>query len=78
MKYEFTKQGIKAFENNSLEEIFSALAEENQKFKIEDLDIKIKIGDHEIEIPSLADAVSMFFDCLYNIDEEINEMGEIE
>ena len=69
VKYEFTTQGIKAMYNDSLEEIFSALAEENENFAIDDLDIKITLGNKTIEIPISADAFEILFSCINEIKE---------
>ncbi len=76
VKYDFSTQGIKAMYNDSLEEIFSALAEENKDFSIEDLDIKITIGKREIEIPLYADAFEMLFECLNEMHDDIKHAEE--
>lgn len=69
IKYDFTKAGVKAFENDTLAEIFSALEEENPNFTIEELGIKITIGDKYIELPTYAEV----FDALINFLEDAEE-----
>lgn len=76
IEYVFSTDGIKAMYNDSLNEIFSALEGENEKFSIEDLDIKISIGDKFITIPIYAEAFELVFDCLNEINEDLNEGEE--
>lgn len=78
VKYDFSTHGIKAMYNDSLEEIFSALADENENFTIEDLDIKITIGNREIKIPIAADIFELLFESLSKMHDDLKEMGEIE
>ena len=68
-KYKFTKAGVKAFENDTLSEIFTALEEVNPNFTIEELNIKITIGDKYIEVPTYAEV----FDALINFLEDAEE-----
>lgn len=76
IEYVFSTDGIKAMYNDSLNEIFSALEGENEKFSIEDLDIKISIGDKFIAIPIYADAFELIFDCMKEINKDLNEGEE--
>ena len=66
-KYDFTRAGVKMFANDSYDLIFSALEEKNEYFNISELDIKITIGNLEIEIPCLAHDVEAFFDALADV-----------
>lgn len=75
VNYDFSSQGIKAMYNDSLGDIFSALEGKHPDFAIEEMNIKITIGNKEIEIPMYADAFEMLFECLNTIR---TEMGEIE
>jgi len=72
-KYEFTKLGVKAMANDTLDLIFSALSGENKDFNIEELEFKISIGDKEICLPTFAEVYDMLFDCLEDIEKEVNE-----
>ena len=60
-KYAFTRAGVKEFADDSYDLIFSALEEKNEDFTMDDLDIKITIGNLEIDIPNLAHDVEAFF-----------------
>lgn len=60
-KYDFTKAGVTEMYNDTLQMIFAALAEENNDFSIQELDIKIAIGDRETSVPISADAFEALF-----------------
>ena len=60
-KYDFTKAGITEMYNDTSQMIFAALAEENNEFTIEELDIKVSIGDRETSVPITADAFEALF-----------------
>lgn len=60
-KYDFTKAGVTEMYNDTLQLIFAALAEENNEFTIEELDIKVSIGDREMSVPITADAFEALF-----------------
>ena len=66
-KYAFTRAGVKALEQDSLNLIFSALAGENEDFDISELDFKITIGNLETEIPCHADNFEAFFEALAEV-----------
>ena len=70
--YDFSKHGIKAMANDTLDLIFSALSGENKDFNIEELEFKISIGDKEICLPTFAEVYDMLFDCLEDIEKEVN------
>lgn len=70
IKYDFTANGIKEMENDSLDMIFSALDGTSKDFSIGDLDIIISIGDKQITVPSYAENFEMLFDFLKAADEE--------
>ena len=69
-EYEFTKAGVKAFERDTLAEIFSVLEETNPNFTIEELDIKISIGDKYITLPTYAEIFDALTDFLITAEEE--------
>lgn len=71
-EYEFSKAGIKAFENDCLREIFAALDGENKDFTIEELYIKITIGDKFITIPNYAEVFEAMERFLEEAEEEAN------
>lgn len=60
-KYDFTKAGVTEMYNDTLQMIFAALAEENNEFSIQELDIKIAIGDRETFVPISADSFEALF-----------------
>lgn len=60
-KYAFTSAGVAEMYNDTLQMIFAALAEENNDFTIQELDIKISIGDRETSVPISADAFEALF-----------------
>jgi hypothetical protein len=62
--------------NDSLGDIFSALEGKHPDFAIEELDIKITIGNKEIEIPMYADAFEMLFECLNEMHDDIKHAEE--
>lgn len=68
-EYKLSKAGVKAFERDTLAEIFAALEGENKNFTIEELYIKITIGDKFITIPVFAEV----FDALERFLEEAEE-----
>lgn len=70
IKYDFTANGIKEMENDSLDMIFSALDGTSKDFSIDELDIIISIGDKQITVPSYAENFEMLFDFLKAADEE--------
>ena len=70
-EYELNKAGVKAFTRDTLGEIFAALDGENKNFTIEELYIKITIGDKFITIPNYAEA----FDALERFLEEVEEVA---
>ena len=72
-KYKLTKNGVKAMGNDTLDMIFSALSGENPDFNIDELEFKISIGDKEISLPTFAEVYEMLFDCLEDIEKEVNE-----
>lgn len=72
-KYDFSKYGVKAMANDTLDMIFSALSGENPDFNIDELEFKISIGDKEISLPTFAEVYEMLFDCLEDIEKEVNE-----
>ena len=69
-EYKFTQAGIKAFERDTLAEIFSALEGINKDFTIEELDIKISIGDKYITLPTYAEIFDALTDFLTTAEEE--------
>ena len=69
-EYKFTEAGIKAFENDTLAEIFSALEENNPNFTIEELDIRITIGDKYIILPTYAEVFDALTEFLKTAEEE--------
>lgn len=68
-EYKLSKAGVKTFEHDTLEEIFAALEGKNKNFTIEELYIKITIGDKFIKIPAFAEV----FDALERFLEEAEE-----
>ena len=71
-KYDFSRAGVRAMANDTLDLIFSALSGENKDFNIEELEFKISIGDKEICLPTFAEVYDMLFDCLEDIEKEVN------
>ena len=69
--YKFDQEGIRAMHNASLDLVFSALSGENPDFSIDQLDINITIGDRTIILPTFAEVFEMLFDCLEDIEKEI-------
>lgn len=70
LKSGFTKAGVKAFERDTVAEIFSALEETNRDFTIEELYIKISIGDKYITLPTYAEIFDALTDFLITAEEE--------
>lgn len=50
-KHPFTESGVNAMYKDSLDLIFSAIMGTNKDYDINDLSIKISIGNQHIEIP---------------------------
>ena len=72
-KYKLSKYGVKAMANDTLDMIFSALSGENKDFNIDELEFKITVGNKEIRLPIYAEVYEMLFDCLEDIEKEVNE-----
>lgn len=70
-KYSFTQYGIKAFEQDTLNDIFEEM--EKGGHRIEDYDIFITIGEREIRLPICADAHNGIVELLQQIYKEDNQ-----
>lgn len=70
IKYEFSKVGINKMYKDSLEDVFNAMEEINPTHTLDELNIKITIGDRQTEILVGAEEFEMIFDCLRKIEEE--------
>lgn len=68
IRYQFTKEGIEAFEQDTLHDIFTEM--DKQDAHLEDFDIFITIGNREIIIPIFAQAHDELIDYLKSIEEE--------
>ncbi len=71
IKYAFTADGIKTFEQDTLDDIFAEMDKGGNH--IDDFDIFITIGNREIRLPICADAHAGIIELLQQIYEEDNQ-----
>lgn len=64
--YEFTKSGIKKMYENVIDDCFEAM----DKYQLDKMNIKIRMGDHEIEIPANADTMEIIFTAIEECEKE--------
>lgn len=69
IKYPFSKEGVKWFADDTINDIMNALENDNQN----DFDIFITIGDREIKIPLAPETYEMLEKFLENTIKELEQ-----